>query len=178
MTPEGHSLPDYLREGLDIPEVSLVAILDADQEGFLRSETTLVQTMGRAARNVNGEVVLYADEPSSAMEDAIEETQRRRRIQQRHNEEHDLEPTTIEKEVGETNLPGSKTDTSSVSGRNLEDDDEAARYIQELEDRMEEAAENLEFELAADIRDRMREVREEFELEGGDEGIAPPAEEF
>ncbi|ELY43903.1 excinuclease ABC subunit UvrB [Natronorubrum tibetense] len=169
---------NLLREGLDIPEVSLVAILDADQEGFLRSETTLVQTMGRAARNVNGEVVLYADEPSNAMESAIEETQRRREIQREYNEEHGLEPTTIEKDVGEANLPGSKTDTSSVSGKDLADENEAARYIEELEDRMEEAAGNLEFELAADIRDRIREVREEFELEGGDEGIAPPSEEF
>ncbi len=170
---------NLLREGLDIPEVSLVAILDADQEGFLRSETTLVQTMGRAARNVNGEVVLYADEPSNAMESAIEETQRRREIQQEFNEEHGLEPTTIEKEVGETNLPGSKTDTSGVSGKDLGDDDEAARYVADLEDRMEEAASNLEFELAADIRDRIREVREEFDLvTDEDEGIAPPAEEF
>ncbi|ELZ19194.1 excinuclease ABC subunit UvrB [Natrinema limicola] len=171
---------NLLREGLDIPEVSLVAILDADQEGFLRSETTLVQTMGRAARNVNGEVVLYADEPSSAMESAIEETQRRRRIQQQYNEDHGLEPTTIDKEIGETNLPGSKTDTSEVSGRELEDEDDAARYIDELETQMQEAANNLEFELAADIRDRIRELRDEFDLDGGDEdeGIAPPTEEF
>ncbi|MFC3959172.1 excinuclease ABC subunit UvrB [Halovivax cerinus] len=172
---------NLLREGLDIPEVSLVAILDADQEGFLRSETTLVQTMGRAARNVNGEVVLYADSPSNAMESAIEETQRRREIQQAYNAEHGFEPTTIEKEVGETNLPGSKTETTTVSGRELSDDEEAARYVEELEDRMDEAASNLEFELAADIRDRIIEVREEFGLAGhGDdeEGIAPPAEEF
>ncbi|MFC4247072.1 excinuclease ABC subunit UvrB [Natribaculum luteum] len=169
---------NLLREGLDIPEVSLVAILDADQEGFLRSETTLVQTMGRAARNVNGEVVLYADDPSSAMESAIEETQRRRRIQQEYNEEHGFEPTTIEKDVGETNLPGSKTDTSNVSGKDLADADEAARYVAELEERMQEAANNLEFELAADIRDRIREINEEFDLERDDEGIAPPAEEF
>ncbi|RQG93099.1 excinuclease ABC subunit UvrB [Natrarchaeobius halalkaliphilus] len=169
---------NLLREGLDIPEVSLVAILDADQEGFLRSETTLVQTMGRAARNVNGEVVLYADDVSNAMESAIDETRRRREIQREYNDEHGFEPTTIDKDVSEANLPGSKTDTSSVSGRSLEDDDEAARYVSELETRMEEAAGNLEFELAADIRDRIREVREEFELDGGDEGVAPPAEEF
>ncbi|USZ70986.1 excinuclease ABC subunit UvrB [Natronosalvus halobius] len=169
---------NLLREGLDIPEVSLVAILDADQEGFLRSETTLVQTMGRAARNVNGEVVLYADEVSNAMESAIEETRRRREIQREFNEEHGHEPMTIEKEVGETNLPGSKTDTSSVAGTDLQDEEDAARYVAELEDRMEEAASNLEFELAADIRDRLREVREEFDLEGKDEGVAPPAEEF
>ncbi|MFP9062039.1 excinuclease ABC subunit UvrB [Natrialbaceae archaeon A-chndr2] len=170
---------NLLREGLDIPEVSLVAILDADQEGFLRSETTLVQTMGRAARNVNGEVVLYADEPSNAMESAIEETRRRREIQREFNAEHGHEPMTIEKEVGETNLPGSKTDTSSVAGTELEDEDDAARYVEELEERMQEAASNLEFELAADIRDRLREVREEFDLAGeADEGVAPPAEDF
>jgi len=168
---------NLLREGLDIPEVSLVAILDADQEGFLRSETTLVQTMGRAARNVNGEVVLYADEVTDAMQSAIDETRRRRRIQREFNEEHGHEPTTIEKAVGETNLPGSKTDTSGVSGQSPETDDEAARQIDLLEERMQEAANNLEFELAADIRDRIRDLREEFDLDGrADDGIAPEAD--
>ncbi len=166
---------NLLREGLDIPEVSLVAILDADQEGFLRSETTLVQTMGRAARNVEGEVVLYADEVTDSMAAAIDETQRRREIQQEYNAEHGFEPTTIEKEIGETNLPGSKTDTGSVAGEGPSDEDDAARQIQELERRMNEAAENLEFELAADIRDRIRELREEFDL-GGDEGVPVESE--
>jgi excinuclease ABC subunit B len=166
---------NLLREGLDIPEVSLVAILDADQEGFLRSETTLVQTMGRAARNVNGEVVLYADERSNAMQSAIQETQRRRRIQQQYNEEHGFEPTTIEKAVGETNLPGSKTDTGGISSDGASDADEAAHQIEQLEERMQEAADNLEFELAADIRDRIRELREEFDLDGGDDGDGVPA---
>ena len=170
---------NLLREGLDIPEVSLVAILDADQEGFLRSTTTLVQTMGRAARNVNGEVVLYADKRTDAMEDAIEETQRRRAIQQRFNEEHGYEPRTIEKEIGETNLPGSKTDTSGATGGEVSDADDAARQVDGLEERMEAAAENLEFELAADIRDRIRELRQEFDLDGGDKGVAPePDPEF
>jgi excinuclease ABC subunit B len=166
---------NLLREGLDIPEVSLVAILDADQEGFLRSETTLVQTMGRAARNVNGEVVLYADDVSDAMQSAIEETRRRRRIQREYNEDHGFEPRSIEKAIGETSLPGSKTDTSSVTGEGPADADEAARLIDDLETRMGEAADNLEFELAADIRDRIRELREEFDLDGGDreEGVAP-----
>ncbi|SNZ15549.1 Excinuclease ABC subunit B [Natronoarchaeum philippinense] len=164
---------NLLREGLDIPEVSLVAILDADQEGFLRSETTLVQTMGRAARNVNGEVVLYADDRTDAMDSAIEETQRRRKIQQEYNAEHGFEPTTIDKEIGETNLPGAETDTSGVAGDGPSDEDEAARQIEELERRMQEAADNLEFELAADIRDRMRELREEFDLDGADDGVAP-----
>ena len=165
---------NLLREGLDIPEVSLVAILDADQEGFLRSETTLVQTMGRAARNVHGEVVLYADEPSAAMESAIQETNRRRRIQQEFNERHGHEPRTIEKPVGETNLPGSSTDTGDAASLEPGDGSEAADAIEELEDRMTEAADNLEFELAADIRDRIRELREEFDLDGTDEGVPAP----
>ena len=172
---------NLLREGLDIPEVSLVAILDADQEGFLRSETTLVQTMGRAARNVNGEVVLYADDTSDAMQSAIEETQRRRRIQREYNEEHGFEPTTIEKEIGETSLPGAETDTSDVAGDGPADEEEAARQIERLQERMAEAADNLEFELAADIRDRIRELREQFDLAGeaDDDGVpAPGPDEF
>ena len=167
---------NLLREGLDIPEVSLVAILDADQEGFLRSATTLVQTMGRAARNVNGEVVLYADDTTGAMESAIEETQRRREIQREFNETHGHTPTTIEKAVGETNLPGSKTETGGVSGYDADDPDEARELIENLERRMREAADNLEFELAADIRDRIRELREAFELDG-DDGVPPEEEE-
>ncbi|WP_256685572.1 excinuclease ABC subunit UvrB [Halococcus qingdaonensis] len=163
---------NLLREGLDIPEVSLVAILDADQEGFLRSETTLVQTMGRAARNVNGEVVLYADDVTDSMESAIDETQRRREIQQEYNAEHGFEPRTIEKEVGETNLPGSETDTGGTATLEPDSTDDARELVTDLEDRMDEAAGNLEFELAADIRDRIRELRDEFELE--DEGGVPP----
>jgi len=171
---------NLLREGLDIPEVSLVAILDADQEGFLRSETTLVQTMGRAARNVNGEVVLYADEVSDAMQSAIDETNRRRRIQQAYNEEHGFEPKTIEKAVGESSLPGSKTDTGDATSLDPADDDEAARAVEQLEARMREAADNLEFELAADVRDRIHELRAEYDLDGDDEdGVVPePAEGF
>jgi excinuclease ABC subunit B len=164
---------NLLREGLDLPEVSLVAILDADQEGFLRSETTLIQTMGRAARNVNGTVVLYADSPSNAMEAAVEETRRRRRIQREFNEEHGYTPETIQKAVGETNLPGSKTDTGGVSRERPTDSDEARAQIRELEERMEEAASNLEFELAADIRDRMRELRREFDLDREDDAVEP-----
>ncbi|WP_049902287.1 excinuclease ABC subunit UvrB [Halococcus agarilyticus] len=173
---------NLLREGLDIPEVSLVAILDADQEGFLRSETTLVQTMGRAARNVAGEVVLYADDVTDSMQSAIDETQRRREIQQEYNDEHGFEPRTIEKAVGETNLPGSKTDTGGTANLEPDDADAAAELIEELENRMNEAAENLEFELAADIRDRVREIRTEFDLATEDgvppeEGV-PPESEF
>jgi excinuclease ABC subunit B len=168
---------NLLREGLDIPEVSLVAILDADQEGFLRSETTLVQTMGRAARNVNGRVVLYADDPSDAMESAIEETQRRREIQQTYNEEHGYTPTTIDKEISESNLPGSKTDTSGVVDDAPADAEEAAARVAALEERMDEAADNLEFELAAEIRDRVRKLRQEYELGGGDDDGGVPVDE-
>jgi len=168
---------NLLREGLDIPEVSLVAILDADQEGFLRSTTTLVQTMGRAARNVNGEVVLYADRMTDSMQAAIDETQRRREIQLEYNDEHGYEATTIDKPVSETNLPGSKTDTSSVRVDDVESKAEASAQIETLEDRMNEAASNLEFELAADIRDRIRELRQAFELEADDGVPAPIGEE-
>jgi len=167
---------NLLREGLDIPEVSLVAILDADQEGFLRSETTLVQTMGRAARNVNGEVILYADETTDAMAAAIDETQRRRHIQQEFNADHGNEPTTIDKPVSETNLPGSKTDTEGLATDAPQTDDEAQAQIERLEERMQEAANNLEFELAADIRDRIRELRQSFDVDGEDLGVEPEAE--
>jgi len=163
---------NLLREGLDIPEVSLVAILDADQEGFLRSETTLVQTMGRAARNVNGEVVLYADDVTDSMASAIDETKRRREIQREYNDDHGFEPRTIEKAVGETNLPGSETDTGGTATLEADSTEEARDLVADLEDRMDEAAGNLEFELAADIRDRIRELRTEFDLEG-EEGVPP-----
>ena len=159
--------------------MSLVAILDADQEGFLRSETTLVQTMGRAARNVDGKAVLYADDSTDAMASAIDETRRRREIQTEFNEEHGHKPRTIEKPVSETNLPGSKTETDGVSGVEAESPDEAEELIERLERRMSEAADNLEFELAADIRDRIRELRATFdELDDPDDGVPTPDEEL
>jgi len=165
---------NLLREGLDIPEVSLVAILDADQQGFLRSETSLVQTMGRAARNVNGEVVLYADETTDAMAAAIEETRRRREIQKEFNETHGVEGSTIEKAISEANLPGAKTETSDATGDSPEDAEAAARQIEALEERMEAASGNLEFELAADIRDRIYTLRDEFDLGGDEDGVIEP----
>ncbi|MBP2250111.1 excinuclease ABC subunit B [Halarchaeum solikamskense] len=165
---------NLLREGLDIPEVSLVAVLDADQQGFLRSRTSLIQTMGRAARNVNGKAVLYADETTDAMADAIAETERRREIQQAFNEEHGTTPTTIDKAVSDANLPGSKTDTGGATGGETPADAEtAAERVAELEARMEDAAANLEFELAADIRDRIATLRSEHDLDADDEGVTP-----
>jgi excinuclease ABC subunit B len=161
---------NLLREGLDIPEVSLVAILDADRQGFLRSRTSLIQTMGRAARNLGGEVVLYADTVTDAMDEAIQETRRRRQIQREFNQTHDVEPSTIDKPVGEIDLPGSGEETKSISGREPGDEAEAAALIEELETRMEAAAADLEFELAADIRDRIRSLQQEFDL---DAGVAP-----
>ena len=168
---------NLLREGLDIPEVSLVAILDADQEGFLRSQTTLIQTMGRAARNLEGEVILYADTMTDSIEAAIEETQRRREIQRSFNEQEGKTPRSIEKAVGETSLPGSKTDTGGISREDPADATEAYAQIDVLEDRMQEAASNLEFELAADIRDRILSLRSEFNLaEPEASGVAPESD--
>ncbi|GGL46926.1 excinuclease ABC subunit UvrB [Halocalculus aciditolerans] len=169
---------NLLREGLDIPEVSLVAILDADQQGFLRSRNSLIQTMGRAARNVHGEVVLYADETTDAMADAIEETQRRRRIQQEFNEAHGVTPTTIEKAVSETTLPGASGEESASTGGDVTSEAEARARIAELEERMDDAAGNLEFELAADIRDRIRDLREEWDFETKDRGVEPETDGF
>ncbi|EGQ43041.1 MAG: excinuclease ABC subunit B [Candidatus Nanosalina sp. J07AB43] len=155
---------NLLREGLDIPEVSLVAILEADQTGFLRSETALVQTMGRAARNKEGHVLLYADEKSEAMKSAISETQRRREIQKEFNKENDKTPKSIEKDINESTLPGSDED-EDIAETDFETEDEAVERIKELEEEMEQAAENLEFELAAEIRDKIDQIREENNLE-------------
>jgi len=169
---------NLLREGLDIPEVSLVAVLDADQEGFLRSTTTLVQTMGRAARNVHGEVVLYADHVTDAMRQAIDETNRRRRIQEAFNEEHGNEPRTIEKAITESDLPGARTDTGGLGRVEPKDAGEATEVVEALAERMHEAADNLEFELAADIRDRIRELQREHDLDAVETGVAPEADEY
>ena len=148
---------NLLREGLDIPEVSLVAILDADKEGFLRSETSLIQTVGRAARNVNGHVVMYADTVTRSMKGAIDETNRRREIQMRYNEEHGITPESVKKKVGDIIEIGKKArpeqDTKKMSKLERE------RRIAELTAEMREAAANLEFEKAAYIRDRIKELR-------------------
>ena len=148
---------NLLREGLDIPEVSLVAILDADKEGFLRSETSLIQTVGRAARNVHGHVIMYADSVTDSMRGAIEETERRRRIQMAYNEAHGITPRSVEKKVADVieigKKPGSKKKKESLTPT------ERARMIERLTAEMKEASRTLEFEKAAFLRDRIRELR-------------------
>jgi len=163
---------NLLREGLDLPEVTLVAILDADREGYLRSETALVQTMGRAARNVAGRVILYGDEKTPALERAVAETKRRRRIQQAFNEEHGTEPKTTEtgRDTGVFPTPFGKGEDKQMTTEqpdaplNAEpvdlDEDERRELIAHLTERMEQAADDLEFEKAAALRDRIEELKD------------------
>lgn len=150
---------NLLREGLDIPEVSLVAILDADKEGFLRSETSLVQTIGRAARNANGEVIMYADCVTPSMEKAITETLRRRTLQQKYNEEHAITPQTIKKSVRDVLEITSKEKVEGRSKKRLSKKEREA-LIQKLTVEMKEAAKLLEFEHAAYLRDKINELKE------------------
>ena len=154
---------NLLREGLDLPEVSLVAILDADKEGFLRSETSLIQTIGRAARNADGLVIMYADEITPSMRAAIDETERRRSIQDAYNQEHGIVPKTIIKGVREI-LEISKTaeeDTLRAHKKRKLTEQERAAEIAKLEKEMREASKMLEFEYAAVLRDRIIELRGE-----------------
>ena len=153
---------NLLREGLDIPEVSLVAILDADKEGFLRAERSLIQTIGRAARNANGRVIMYADSVTGSMERAISETNRRRKIQQEYNEKHGLVPKTIIKEIRDVIEIGAKEKNALsgyVNGEKKLSRLERDRLIEQLSAEMKEAARKLEFEQAAYIRDRIKELR-------------------
>lgn len=145
---------NLLREGLDLPEVSLVAILDADKEGFLRSETSLVQTIGRAARNVDGKVIMYADNMTESMERAISETYRRREIQQRYNREHGITPKTIQKEIREVLEISTRENTTTKSGRRLTPKEKEALIAKMTAD-MRNAAKLLEFEHAAFLRDEI-----------------------
>ena len=162
---------NLLREGLDLPEVSLVAILDADKEGFLRSETSLIQIIGRAARNVSGRVIMYADEVTDSMRAAIGETNRRRALQVRYNEEHGIDPQTIRKKVSDilelvtsgtaSRRPRRGPDTEIRAPVELASED-LGRLIQSLEDEMREAAKELRFEYAARLRDEVAELRKEM----------------
>ena len=151
---------NLLREGLDIPEVSLIAILDADKQGFLRSSRSLIQTIGRAARNANGKVIMYADSISEAMDIAIKETNRRRNIQQEYNIKNNITPKTITKEIREVisnndnlNLADRKKDKKKNISKNT---------IEQLEKEMKQAAKELDFERAMEIRDAIFELKSEL----------------
>ena len=148
---------NLLREGLDLPEVSMVAILDADKEGFLRSETSLIQTIGRAARNVNAKVLLYADKMTDSMSRAIEETERRRAVQEAYNKRHNITPETVRKNIrsGIESEAAAHREANAAVGSTQEDEYVTREYINELEAEMMEAAEALEFERAASLRDRI-----------------------
>jgi excinuclease ABC subunit B len=167
---------NLLREGLDLPEVSLVAILDADKEGFLRSETSLIQTIGRAARHIDGQVIMYADQVTDSMRRAISETQRRRQLQLRHNEEHGIDPQSIRKAVTDILSMLRPAETAPVPGRDqrsrqhdkvrqeLADlpGDELRRLVLTLEEEMHEASAELRFEYAARLRDEIKDLKREL----------------
>ena len=152
---------NLLREGLDIPEVSLVAILDADKEGFLRSETSLIQTICRAARNSEGKVIMYADKITRSMESAIAETKRRREIQMLYNEEHNITPTTIKKKVRDAIEATVVADEETIYGiKETDNVEEIKENIAALQAEMMEAAQNLQFERAAELRDKIKQLEE------------------
>lgn len=154
---------NLLREGLDIPEVSLVAILDADKEGFLRSETSLIQTIGRAARNSNGKVIMYADKITRSMQSAIEETKRRREIQMHYNEVNNIVPTTIQKGIRKGIEATVVADEEAVYGEINENNEDSIREsIENLKVEMMEAAQNLQFERAAQLRDKIKELEDKL----------------
>ncbi len=163
---------NLLREGLDLPEVSLVAILDADKEGYLRSQTSLIQTIGRAARNVDGQVIMYADEVTDSMRRAIDETQRRRQIQLAYNAEHGIDPQSVRKAVSDILIEGygrsrdgAPTPARSRRGRRQPvggSPDELKRLILQLEEEMHQAADDLRFEYAARLRDEIADLRREL----------------
>ena len=147
---------NLLREGLDIPEVSLVAILDADKEGFLRSERSLIQTIGRAARNTDGKVIMYADELTDSMEKAISETNRRRKLQEAYNKEHGITPKTIQKSVRDS-IKASIMEEAETK-YNISKDESIEEVINKLTDEMLKYASNMEFEKAAELRDKIKEL--------------------
>lgn len=153
---------NLLREGLDLPEVSLVAILDADKEGFLRSETAFMQIMGRAARHLNGHVIMYADKITGSMDRAIKETTRRRKLQENYNTKHGINPASIIKAISDTRMGGGKEEAPVDNLKEVDvttmKPDELKYYVDELNDQMDLASKNLEFELAAQLRDRLTEI--------------------
>jgi excinuclease ABC subunit B len=161
---------NLLREGLDLPEVSLVAILDADKEGFLRSDTSLIQIIGRAARNVDGQVIMYADQVTRSMQFAINETNRRRRLQDEYNQERGIDPQTVRKKVSDilelvATEPGPgdrrRRELTSREPLNLGGDD-LVRLIMSLEEEMHQAAKELRFEYAARLRDEVNDLKREL----------------
>lgn len=149
---------NLLREGLDIPEVSLVAILDADKEGFLRSERSLIQTIGRAARNTEGKVIMYADELTESMEKAISETNRRRKIQMEYNKEHGITPKTIKKSVRDVIKASVIEDMKNEYKLDKNADIDIKDLIAKLTDEMLAHAASMEFEKAAELRDKIKEL--------------------
>src|SRR6185312_3701964 len=174
---------NLLREGLDLPEVSLVAILDADQEGFLRSDRSLVQTIGRAARNINGRAILYADRITGSMRRALDEMDRRRAIQLEYNQAHDITPRSIVKSMEEVRLSTYVADARTEKPltkaelkreADLQDPARRGQAIAALERRMKEAAANLEFELAAMLRDQLIELKAADAPQVDRGGAAPP----
>lgn len=154
---------NLLREGLDIPEVSLIAILDADKEGFLRSETSLIQTIGRAARNEHGRVIMYADKITDSMRNAIDETKRRREIQDAYNKEHGIIPKTVKKDIRAAIEATQAAEEEVVYGiKETDDIDELKANVAKLTEEMMEAAKNLQFERAAELRDKLKELEEKI----------------
>jgi excinuclease ABC subunit B len=157
---------NLLREGLDLPEVSLVAILDADKEGFLRSSRSLIQTMGRAARNLNGTVLLYGDRVTGSMRQAMDETERRRAVQQAYNEEHGITPQSIVRSIDDSLVRVDEADYGPLpevaeDGPHYKNRGEIKAEIAKLRDQMREAAKRLEFEKAAEFRDRALRLEDE-----------------
>jgi len=164
---------NLLREGLDIPEVSLVGVLDADKEGFLRSARSLIQTIGRAARNVNGTVILYADTVTDSMRRAIDETDRRRALQEKYNREHGITPQTVRKAIQESLIDVCEADYVTVPVAAEEEEEyrsaeDVAKAVATLRKQMRAAAQELEFERAAELRDRLQHLEaRELELRNG-----------
>jgi len=162
---------NLLREGLDLPEVSLVAILDADQEGFLRSDRSLIQTVGRAARHLQGQAILYADRMTGSMQRALDEMSRRRGIQQAYNVEHGVIPRSIVKSVGDirfvTRVADARGQRPAAAASRPADAKEREGLMRLLESQMQAAAEALDFEQAALLRDQLLELKAELEPQGG-----------